>query len=315
MSVSIAAKGEKEPGRPAAPGLPGRMSRLERRNLRNGLLFISPWIVGFLAFTAYPFIASLFFSFTKYNIVSSPSLIGLSNYINLFHDPLFWKSIYNTFYYTVIEVPLSTVVAIAIALLLNLKIRGQAIYRTIFYLPSIVPAVASSVLWVWLFDPSFGVINDVLAQLGIKGPGWLFSTLWSKPTLILMGLWGIGGPIVIYLAGLQGIPNELYEAAAVDGASAWRRIRRITIPLLSPVILFNVILGVISSFQYFTQAYVMTSGGPDNSTEFYSLYLYDQAFEYLHMGYASAMAWILFVIILVITLVLFKLSKRWVFYG
>jgi multiple sugar transport system permease protein len=287
---------------------------LASRTLR-GWLFISPWLVGFLAFTLYPFFASLFYSFTNYDILTRPHWIGLENYASMIKDPLFWQSLYNTFYYAVIFVPLSTVLAIAIAMLLNMRVKAVGIYRAIFYLPSVVPVVASSVLWLWLFNPSYGLINALLNGLGIPGPGWIFSVAWSKPGLILMGLWGLGTPIVVYLASLQGVPSELYEAADIEGAKGWAKTWHITLPMISPAILFNVILGIIGAFQYFTQAYVMTSGGPDNSTLFYALYIYQEAFEFLRMGYASAMAWILFVIILLITLLVFKTSARRVYYG
>ena len=286
-----------------------------RRNRLWGWLFISPWVVGFLAFTLYPFIASLYYSFTNYNILAAPQWVGLQNYQYMLQDGLFWQSLGNTLYYTIVFVPVSTVVAIAIAMLLNMKIRGQTIYRTLFYLPSVVPLVASSVLWLWLFNPSFGFIDAFLRALNLPAPGWLYSDAWVKPSLVLMSLWGIGQPIVIYLAGLQGVPQELYEAALLEGANAWQRTRSVTLPMISPVILFNVVLGMIGSFQYFTQAYVMTQGGPDNSSLFFALYLYENAFQYLHLGYASAMAWLLFVLILVATLLVFRSSARWVYYG
>ncbi|HSZ39596.1 MAG TPA: sugar ABC transporter permease [Trebonia sp.] len=286
-----------------------------RRRLRTGLLFVSPWIVGFLAFTLYPFLMTFFYSFTNYDIVSNAQWVGLGNYDHLIHDGLFWTALWNTGFYTVLEVPLSTVVAIALAMLLNMKVRGLAVYRTIFYLPTVVPIVASSILWLWLFNPSFGIINDLLTDVHVAGPGWMFSTLWAKPTFVLLGIWGSGAPMVVYLAALQGVPKEMYEVAQIEGANAWHRIRYVMLPMISPAILFNVILALVACLQYFTQAYIMTQGGPDNSTLFYSLYLYQQAFQDLHLGYASAMAWILFVIVLVITLLLFRSSSRWVYYA
>jgi multiple sugar transport system permease protein len=290
----------------------GRQQRL--RDLR-GWIFISPWLIGFLAFALYPFVASLYFSFTNYNILSSPHWVGLANYAHMVHDPLFWKSLYNTLYYAVIFVPLSTIIAIALALLLNMQVKAVGIYRTIFYLPSVVPTVASAILWLWLFNPSFGLINSILAGLGIPGPGWIFSTAWSKPGLILMGLWGLGVPMVIYLASLQGVPPDLYEVADLAGANWWQKTIYVTLPMISPAILFNVILGIIGSFTYFTQAFVMTNGGPNDSTLFYSLYIYQQGFTFFHMGYASAMAWILFLIVLFITLLVFKTSASRIYYG
>jgi len=287
----------------------------ESRRRRIGLLFIAPWVLGFLAFTLYPFVMTLYYSFTSYDIVGSPKFIGLSNYRQLFTDHLFWYSVYNTAYYTVIEVPFSTIVAIGIAMLLNRRIKGVKVYRLFFFLPSIIPLVAASILWLWLFNPSFGVVNDILSDVGINGPGWMFSAAWSKPSFILLGMWAIGTPMVIYLAALQDVPKEMYEVAALEGAGAWQRARNVTLPMISPAILFNVVLGLVASLQYFTQAYVMTQGGPDNSTMFYALYLYDEAFKYLHLGYASAMAWLLFVVVVAITIGLFRASRRFVYYA
>lgn len=292
-----------------------KMTIKEKQNLLKGLLFISPWLIGFLSFTLTPFVMSLYYSFTKYDIIQPPTWVGLDNFRDLMNDELFWKSLYNTLYYTIIFCPLGVVVGVGLALLLNLKVKGMAVYRTIFYLPSIVPFVASSILWLWLLDPQFGVINALLETLGIVGPGWLVDPNWSKPALILMGLWGVGAPMIIYLAALQDIPNDMYESAEIDGATWWHKIMYITIPMLTPVILFNLIMGLIGSFQYFTQAYIMTGGGPNDSTLFYALYLYNNAFSYFHMGYASAMAWILFAIIMAVTLLIFKSSARWVYYG
>lgn len=294
----------------------GRAARRQRnRRLRLGLLFISPWIVGFLVFTLYPFVATLYYSFTNYSIARSPTWVGLANYQGLMNDHLFWVSVWNTAYYTVLEVPFSTVVAIAFAMLLNMKVRGMAFYRTALYLPTVVPLVAGSVLWLWLFNPSFGIVNDALGLLHIPGPGWMFSAIWAKPTFVFMGVWAVGAPMVIYLAALQGVPQEMYEVADLEGAGPWQRTRHVTLPMISPAILFNVVLALVAAAQYFTQAFVMTQGGPDDATMFYSLYLYEQAFSYLHLGYASAMAWILFVIVVVITLLLFRFSNRWVYYA
>jgi multiple sugar transport system permease protein len=292
-----------------------RGSRRARHNRIVGYLFISPWLIGFLVFALYPFLASLFYSLTSYDILTPPRWVGLSNYGLMLKDGLFWRSLGNTLYFTVFAVPLTTVMAIAIAMLLNMKVRGLAIYRTIFYLPSVVPLVASSILWIWLFNPSFGLLDSFLRMLGLPAPGWLYDEAWVKPALIVMSLWGVGSAIVIYLAGLQGVPQELYEAAGLEGANAWQRTWHVTLPMISPVILFNVVLGLIGSFQYFTQAYVMTQGGPNNASLFYALYLYQQAFSYLHLGYASAMAWLLFVLILLATFSIFKTSAKWVYYG
>ena len=305
------------------PAGAGRASRVGRaigspraRRLRLGLLFISPWIVGYCVFYLYPFLASLYYSFTRFTGIGNPVFAGLSNYSGLLHDSLFHTAVFNTFYYTIIEVPFSTVVALGLALLLNMKVRGQAVYRTLFYIPSIVPVVASSLIFVWIFEPSFGIVNALLSDVHITGPAWFFSVTWSKPTFILLGLWGLGQPMVIYLAALQGVPKEMYEVAALEGASAWSRLRRITIPMISPVILFNVILSLVLSIQYFTQAQVIESppGSPGSSTMFYVTYYYQQAFQDLHLGYASAMAFLMFVGVLIVTVVLLRTSSRWVYY-
>lgn len=281
----------------------------------TGLLFISPWLIGMLIFTLYPFVMTLYYSFTKFSIVGSPEWIGIDNFVNLAGDELFWKSLYNTAYYTIFQVPLATVAAIALAMLLNMKVRGLAFYRTAFYIPSVVPLVATSILWLWLFNPSFGVVNVGLGALHLPQPGWMFEEGMAKPTFILMGIWAVGAPMVIYLAALQGVPKELYEVADIEGANWWQRIWHVTLPQISPAILFNVVLAVVASLQYFTQAYIMTQGGPNNATLFYSLYLYRQAFTYLNFGLASAMAWLLFIVVLAITVLLFRTSSRWVYYA
>lgn len=289
-----------------------------RRRTRLGLLFVAPWLIGFLAFTAYPFVATVYYSFTNFNSVQAPKWIGLANYSALFHDPLFGTALFNTFYYTAIELPLSTVVALGLALLLNMNVRGQAIYRTIFYIPSIVPIVASCMIFVWIFNPTSGIVNALLNDIHVPGPDWFFSVGWSKPSFIILGLWGLGQPMVIYLAALQGVPKEMYEVAALDGAHAWERLRHITIPMISPVILFNVILQLVLCVSYFTQPQVIESadiGGPGNSTWFFVQYLYEQAFDFLKFGYASAMGVFLFVICGVIMVVLFKSSSRWIYYA
>jgi multiple sugar transport system permease protein len=287
----------------------------QAKELAKGLAFASPWIVGFLVFTAYAIAASLYFSFCRYDILSPPQWIGLKNYSRLLlDDEVFRKSLWSTMYMVVFGLPVGLVASLAVALLLNAKVKGIAIYRTIFYVPSLVPAVALATLWMWLFNTDIGLINVLLRKVGIAGPGWLTDPLWSKPALILMGLWGAGGSAIIYLAGLQGIPDHLYEAADLDGAGVLSKFRHVTLPMLSPVIFFNLIMGLIGSFQYFTQVYIMTGGGPQDSTLFYALYLFNRAFMDLKMGYASAMAWILFVITLVCTLIVFKTSAKWVYY-
>lgn len=287
-----------------------------------GLLFCTPVILGLLIFTAYPVIASLVYSFTRYSVMKPPVWVGLTNYQSLATDELFWKSLANTAYYAVIAVPLGIVVALGLAFLLNLKVRGQALYRTFFFVPSIVPLAASSVLWIWLFNPQNGAINALLrplfAHLGLgEPPGWFADPVWSKPAIILWSVWGVGGSMVIFLAALQDVPKELLEAAEVDGARAWHRVRHITLPFISPQILFVLVMGLIGAFQFFTPAYVMTqgTGGPVDSTLFYSLYLFNVAFADFKMGYACALAWILFVLILGLTALIFKSSARHVYYA
>lgn len=289
-------------------------TRRERRQLIVGLLFLSPWIVNVLALELYPFLASIYYSLTQYTILRAPVFTGLDNYRMLLSDPLFWTSLYNTAYYMVLSLTFGTIVAIGFALLLNQRVRGLAGYRTIFYLPSVTPLVALSVVWIWLFNAQYGIINTFLQFLGLAGPGWLSDPAWAKNALVIMSLWGVGNTMVIYLAGLQDIPQELYEAAEIDGAGRLSKVRNVTLPLLSPVILFNVITGMIGAFQYFTQAFVMTAGGPANSTLMYALYLYINAFQFFKMGYASALAWILFVMVMTCTFLIFRFAGRWVHY-
>ncbi len=291
-----------------------RSSRVRR--LRAGLLFVSPWIVGYCVFYLYPFLATFYYSLTRFTGIGNPVFTGLANYSGLLHDAMFRTALFNTAYYTIIEVPFSTAVALGLALLLNMNVRGRAVYRTLFYIPSIVPVVASSLIFVWIFQPSFGIVNSLLSDIHVTGPAWFFSIAWSKPTFILLGLWGVGQPMVIYLAALQGVPKELYEVAALEGVGAWSRLRHVTIPMISPVILFNVILSLVLSIQYFTQAQVIESppGSPGTSTMFYVTYYYQQAFQDLHFGYASAMAFLLFIAVLIITVVLLRTSSRWVYY-
>jgi multiple sugar transport system permease protein len=291
-----------------------KMTKTTKRNLVTALLFISPWVIGFLVFTLGPIVLSVYYSFSAYNVFQPPIWIGLDNYTTIMDDPLFYKSLYNTVYYTALSVPGVLVLSLLLALLLNSRLKGMNIFRTIYFLPSVLSGVAVSLLWMWLFNPDSGLINLLLSYLGIEGPLWLNSPYWSKPALVIMSYWGLGGVMVINLAGLQAIPTELYEVATIDGASAWRKFWSITLPMISPTLFFNLITLSIGSFQVFTQAYVMTSGGPVNSTLFYVFYLYRMAFENLRMGYASALAWILFAIIMVFTLIQLRLSKRWVYY-
>jgi multiple sugar transport system permease protein len=293
------------------------LSPLTLRNLRNGLLFISPWLVGLLVFTIYPILASFYYSFTRYDVVSPPQFIGPANYIEAFTaDHLFWQAVGNTLYYGSIALPLSMLVAVSVALLLNMQVRGLAFYRTIFFLPSIVPDIASAMLWAWILNPQFGLLNALLKQAGLPALGWLSDPAWAKPALILIGLWGFGGSMVIYLAALQDIPHQLYEAAELDGAGTWAKTWNVTLPMLTPTIFFNLVLGLIGTFQYFTTAFVVSggSGGPAGSTTFYAMLIYNNAFRYFKMGYASALAWLLFAAVFLITWLIFKTSGRWVYY-
>lgn len=284
-----------------------------KKNL-TGYAFISPWLLGFVLFTAFPFVASIYFSFTRYNVVTPPVWVGAANYRLLFEDPLFWKSLGVTFRYALAAVPLGIAAGVVLALLLNLDVRGISVYRTVFFLPSILPAVATSVLFLWILNPQIGLINGLLRNFGIIGPAWLQDTAWAPRSLVLMSLWGVGGSMVIYLAGLKDIPAHLYEAAVLDGATAWQRLRHVTLPMLTPILFFNLVMGVIGAFQYFTEAYIMTQGGPEDSTLFYTLYLFQRAWRYLDMGYASAMAWALFLVIMLLTGVIFQTQRRWVHY-
>ncbi len=290
-----------------------------KADLRTGLLFLSPWLIGFLAFTLYPMLVSLYYSFTIYHSKRVPEWVGFENYANLFTDQKFYLSLGNTLYMVAIAVPLGLFASFLCALLLNLKVRGQAFYRVVYFLPSIVPTVAGTILFLWLLNPQVGLVNSQLAKIGIEGPNWMADPNWSKPGLILLGMWGMGGTIIIYLSGLQDVPQSLIEAAELDGANWFQRLWHITIPMVSPITLFNLITGMIGMFQYFAQAYVVGGGGnlgrPLGSTLFYSVYLYQNAFLFLKMGYASAMAWILFIIILLLTLLLLKLSNRFTYYA
>jgi multiple sugar transport system permease protein len=297
------------------------MSRQTWRGLITGLLFISPWVLGFLLFTLYPMAISLVYSFSEVKFNKPLKFIGLANYVGLFQDVRFWRSLGNTAYIVCIAVPLQLLASFICALLLNIRVKGQAFYRVIYYLPAIVPAVASTLLWYWLLRADDGLVNHLLGLLGIQGPLWINSPQWSKPSLVLLGLWGLGGTMVIYLAGLQDVPQSLYESAELDGAGWLYRLWHVTIPLISSITLFNLVIGVIDAFQYFSQAYVVgrlatanSLGAPQDSTLFYALLLYDKLVNKFQIGQASAMAWILFVIILCCTLVILRSSKRWAYY-
>ncbi|MET0791851.1 MAG: sugar ABC transporter permease [Polyangiaceae bacterium] len=292
------------------------MASLDRINRRNGLLFCAPWLIGLTVFLIYPLCAAFYYSLCDYSVLLPPVFIGFDNYVDLVHDPLFWKSLYNTAYYALGSVVLGLFVSLSLALLLNSKVKGLGLYRTLFFLPSLMPVVACSLLWVWMYNGQSGIINTALRAVGIIGPAWLGDPAWAKPAIVIMAVWGAGNAMVVYLAGLQDVPTSLYEAALIDGAGFFQRLIHVTLPMISPVIYFNVVLSIIAGFQAFTQAFVMTgsTGAPERSTLFYVLNLYNVGFQDLRMGYASAMAWVLFVIILGLTFGATRLSKRWVSY-
>ena len=292
------------------------MTQGEKRNLWIGLAFISPWIVGFLAFTVFPVCASIFFSFCDYDVLTKPVWVGTLNYRDMVTDSVFWKSLYNTLYYAFFSLPLGLVMALIIAVLLNQKIRARSLFRATYFLPSLIPVVASSIVWLWILNGNFGILNHALEWFHIKGPQWMADEKWTKPSLILMAMWGCGNTMVIYLAALQDVPRSLYESAEIDGANAWVKFWNVTVPMISPVIYFNLIMGIIGSLQVFAQAYIMFGGGgPNRSALFYTVYLYQCAFDYHQMGYASAMAWMLFLIILFLTWVATRSTRRLIYYG
>ena len=291
------------------------LTKGERHQELEAYLFLTPWITGFLAFTLGPILASAYMSLTTYDIFSPPEFVGLANYGDLFtNDSLFWQALKVTAIYTFTSVPLGIVCGYSLAVLLNQEIRGLSVYRTIYYLPALISGVPVALLWMWIFNPKLGLANTLLAKIGIQGPNWFWSKEWALPTLILTSLWGVGGGMVVYLSGLQSVPTPLYEAAELDGAGRLRRFWHITVPMTTPVILLNLITGMIGSFQVFTSGYLITQGGPANATLFYVLYLYNNGWRYFRMGYASALAWILFIIILVLTIIMFRFSDRWVYY-
>ncbi len=299
---------------------PSLWRRLRRGELLPALLFISPWIIGFAWFQIYPIAGSIYYSFTEYNIMQAPVFIGLTNYVNLFaHDDLFVKALGNTAIYTLVSVPLDLAVAFLFALLLNLGIPGRAFFRTVFYFPAVIPAVATSILWIMLFNARGGLVNVALGFVGISPISWLTSPEWAMPSLILLSVWNVGPAVVIFLAGLQDVPRTLYEAAQIDGAGPLSLVRHVTIPMISPVILFNLVIGMIGALQVFAQPFIIfgnsgTPGGPLNAALMYSVQLYTVAFQQFQMGYAAAMAWILFAIIFVLSLTSMRLSNRFVHY-
>jgi len=295
------------------------MNRTQLRSLAVGLAFISPAIVGFLLFALWPIVQSLYYSLTDYDILQPPFFVGLANYQDLLDDRVYGIALRNTLYMVLIGLPVHILFDFFMALLLNTKIRGLAIYRTIFYLPSITPVVASVIVWLWIFNGQYGVLHSILNFFGVPPIGWLTDPQWTKPSLIFMGLWFGGNTILTYLAGLRDVPASLLESADLDGANALSKTWHITLPMISPVIFYTLVINVIGYFQYFTEAWIMTAsrdgaaGGPVNSMLFYAMYLYQSAFQQLKMGYASAQAWILFAIVLVATAILFRTSG-WVYY-
>ena len=281
-----------------------------------GYAFISPWLVGFVVFTLGPFLTSIYWSFTRYNVVSPPVWVGGANYAAMMRDPVFWSSLLLTVKYALVAVPLGIALGVGLALLLNVPLRGISALRAVFFVPSIVPAVATTVVFIWLLNPQIGLVNSVLGLFGVHGPAWLREPTWTFWSLVMMSIWTVGGTMVIYLAGLKDIPLHLYEAALIDGAGTWQRLRHVTLPMLTPVIFFNLVMGVIAAFQHFTQPYMLLlQQAPEESTRLLAVYLFERAWRYLDMGYASAMAWILFVIVVLVTGVLLRTHKRWVHYG
>jgi multiple sugar transport system permease protein len=277
-------------------------------------LFASPWLIGLVVFTLGPMLAAVALSLTDYPVIVAPKWVGLKNYAKLLDDELVGQALKVTFFYAAAAIPLEVISAFLVALLMNLPIRGISVFRTIYYLPAVISGVPVALLWMWILNPEFGVLNNLLGYVGIKGPAWLFSTEWVIPAFVLMSLWKIGAPMIVYLAGLQGIPQHLYEAAEIDGAGMLARFWHVTVPMVSPVILFNAVMSVIGSFQIFTPAFVMTQGGPANASLVYVLYLYNNAFKFFRMGYAATLAWLLFFVILALTLLVLRWSAAWVYY-
>lgn len=281
----------------------------------TGYLFFMPALINLVFLLGIPILYALYISFTDYNLYNDLNFVGFQNYRNLFNDRLFYKSLENTLFHVIFSIPVNTTIGVSLALLLNnQQLKGLKIFRTTFLLPTVVSGVAVTLLWQWILDPNFGLINSFLMNFGINGPGWLTDSAWSKPSIVLMNAWSVGGTMMIYLAGLQGIPKTLYDSATIDGAGSLRRFWHVTVPMLSPTIFFNMITGAIGAFQVFTEAYIMTGGGPNNSTLYYAYHLYNKAFSDLQLGYASAMGWILMLITLVLTLIAIRISSRYVHY-
>lgn len=320
MRLPIGWAGNGFPGptaRTLSSGIKSRKgSSLGRREAIEGFLCIAPWLVGFGLLTLGPMVFSFIVSLTKWDMVSRPEFVGIGNYATILTDDFrFRKSLQVTALYAALSLPLGIIGSLGVAMLLNMNLRGMRVFRSIFYIPAILPGAAVTMLWLWILKPQGGVLNYLLGLAHISPKPWLADPGWALPSFVLMSLWGIGGGMIIYLAGLQSVPTQLYEAAEIDGAGPWKKFRLITIPMISPTIFFNLVMGIIGSFQVFTASYIMTpGGGPGYSTLFYVLYLYQKAFKYLQMGYASALAWILFVVVLALTLIVFRTSARWVYY-
>ncbi len=293
---------------------PKQRSSLQRRETFDAYLFLSPWLIGFLLLVAGPMLGSIALTMMRWDLIGEPSWVGLANFRRVMRDPLVRVSLLNTAFYTFISVPLTLAVSLGTALLLNQRLRFQSVFRTFFYLPSVVPAVANALVWLWILNPDVGLANTILNFFGLPDLLWIYDRRLAKPTFILLSLWGVGNTMIVFLAGLQGIPQSLYEVADIDGANWWQRFRHVTLPMLSPVILFNLIIGIINSFQVFTSAFILTNGGPQNATLFTVLYIYRLGFEQNNMGVASAVAWILFLIILIFSLIQLRLSRSWVYY-
>lgn len=291
-----------------------KRSAFARRQTIEGYLFASPFIIGFLVFIAFPMGWALLLTFQKYNLLAPPRWVGMENLTTLWNDPKSWLSLWNTAYYAFISVPLQLALAFGCAVLLNQPIRGRSFYRTALYMPVIVPIVVSAFIWQRAYHPDFGIINDVIKRLGLPPQAWLFQPELAKPALIFMRIWVMGTQMVIFLAGLQSVPVALLEAAALDGAGSWQKFRNVTVPIMTPVIFFNLIVGVIGNFQVFAPALIMTNGGPQDATLFMVLYIYRNAFEYSKYGYAAALSWMLFVVIILLTIVQFRFSDNWVYY-
>jgi len=301
------------PGTQAEPKPRRHLSKQARDNIA-GYLFTLPWMINLAVLIGLAMVASFGISFFKTDFLTEFEFVGLENYSRLTQDPLFWKALRNTAYYTFLAVPLSVVFALIVALLLNQKVKGLSFFRLMYYTPSIVSGVAVAILWQYVLNPRYGILNAGLKLIGIQGPKWIYSQQWAMPAFIIMGVWGAGGNMLLYLAGLQGIPTTLYEAAKIDGANAWRRFWAVTLPMLTPTILFNLVMNLIGSWQIFSQSYLMTQGGPNNATLTKVLFLYNKGFQQFHFGYASAIAWVLFLIVLAFTVVVLRSSEAWVFY-